>query len=137
MAQLDQVRELDAKGIVDRLPGMGRDFFTVQGSFLHLNNDTLVADTQQGLKDALRRSPDGEFVPLVASVFERVGNADGGDLTAWRGVTADLLANTVFSCWVTSEVCKLKRLPQEFEHTFTSAVHQTINDHWDYVATLD
>lgn len=137
MAQLDQVQDLDAKAIVDQLPRMGRDFFTVQGSFLHLKRETLVADTQQALKKALRLSPDGDFVPLVASVLTQVENADDGDLPAWKGLTADLLTNMVFDCWVSSEVCKLKRVPEELEHTFTVAVHQTINDYWDYVDTLE
>jgi hypothetical protein len=137
MASERAIEGLSARDVLDRLPNLGRDFFTVQGTFLTLNKDTVIEDTQVGLLQALKRSPDGDYVPLALSVLERAAGQGKSGLPVWAGIISSLTADIVFECSVEGEECRLRKVSPDFASAFVAAVYDTIDTYRDYASQLD
>lgn len=126
----------DAAAIADLLPRLGRDFFTVRGTYLLMDEESLVDDTVQALQQALRRSPDGEFVPLVLSMLDRDLKATGphGQL---NGFALDLMQDRLVRCWIAEGAIRLEDAPAKLSKQLSLAVHRAIQGYWRFVASLD
>jgi len=127
----------DAADIVKSLPSLGREFFTVQGTYLLWDAETLVDDVQQALGQALRKSPDGDFLPLVLSVLDRDTRpaTSGGQILT--GVALDLRSDKYCTCWISGDDFRLDDASKAIAGRFSRAVRKTIRDYWNYVASLD
>lgn len=137
MAAADTIEDRSAKDVLNLLPTLGRNFFTVQGSFLVLDKATVIEDTQTGLLKALKRSPDGDYVPLALSVLERAETQSNSGRPVWTGIISSLTADMVFECSVEGEECRLRKVSPDFAAAFVAAASDTIQTYRDYVSQLD
>ena len=116
----------DAATIVDLLPRLGRDFFTVRGTYLLMDEGSLVEDTVQALQQALRRTPDGDFTPLVLSVLDRDATAENGTGRSLHGFALDLVADRLTRCWIAVDAYQFEAAPPKLAKEFSRSVQRAI-----------